>query len=67
MRVAKTIKLEMTEVEKKGIQIVYHMLNDLEWDEEKVLADELGYDDLIATRNDLARLYELGGGDMEDL
>lgn len=67
MRVNKTIKLEMTEVEKGAVKIVYRMLNDLEWDDERALADELDYSDLEPIRMDLAKIYELGGGCEEDL
>lgn len=67
MRVNKTVKLEMTEVEKGAVKIVYRMLNDLEWDDERALADELDYSDLEPIRMDLAKIYELGGGREEDL
>ena len=67
MRVNKTVKLEMTEVEKGAVKIVYRMLNDLDWDDERALADELDYSDLEAIRTDLANIYELGGGCEEDL
>jgi len=67
MEVIKTIKLEMTEEEKKAIKTVCGMLYDLTWDEEKVVADELGCDDLILLRTELTSLYELGGGDVRDL
>jgi hypothetical protein len=67
MKVFRTVKLEMTEEEKKAVKTVYRMLYDLEWDDERAVANELDYDDLIPMRNDLVTLYELGGGDMEDL
>lgn len=67
MKVTKTVKLEMTDKEKEAIRTVYGMLYDLEWEEERAVAEELEYEDLILTRQDLARLYELGGGDEEDL
>ena len=67
MKVNKTVKLEMTDKEKEALRTVYGMLYDLEWEEEKAIADELGYSDLEPTRADLAKLYELGGGDTEDL
>ena len=67
MRVTKTVKLEMTEVEKGAVKIVYHMLNGLEWDEEKALANELDYCDLEPIRTDLSRLYELSGECEADL
>jgi hypothetical protein len=57
----------MTEEEKKAVKTVYRMLYDLEWDEEKDLAYELDYSDLMPIRQDLVRLYELGGGREEDL
>lgn len=66
MKVTKTVKLEMTEEEKKAIKTVYHML-DLEWKEERALANELDYSDLDLIRTDLANLYTLGGGREEDL
>ena len=67
MKVLKTVKLLMTEEEKKAVKTVYRMLYNLEWDDEKAVADELDYSDLTPTRQDLVRLYELGGGDEEDL
>lgn len=67
MKVLKTVKLLMTEEEMKAVKTVYRMLYNLEWDDEKAVADELDYSDLEPTRQDLARLYELGGGDVEDL
>ena len=66
MKVFKTVKLEMTEEEKKAIKTVYHML-DLEWEDESALANELDYSDLDPIRTDLANLYILGGGREEDL
>lgn len=67
MKVTKTVKLEMTEEEKKAIKTVYRMLYDLEKDDEKTVADELGYEDLAPIRTDIAYLYELGGGREVDL
>lgn len=67
MKVLKTVRLLMTEEEKKAVKTVYRMLNDLEWDDEKAVADELDYSNLMPTRADLVRLYELGGGREEDL
>lgn len=67
MKVNKTVKLEMTEEEMKAVKTVFRMLYDLEWEDEKAIADELEYEDLILTRNDIAKLYELGGGREEDL
>lgn len=67
MKVNKTVKLEMTDKEKEAIKFVYGMLYDLEWEEEKAIADELDYSDLEPTRTDLAKLYELAGGCEEDL
>ena len=67
MKVLKTVRLLMTDKEKEAIKTVYGMLNDLEWDDEKAVADELDYSDLMPTRADLVRLYELGGGQEEDL
>ena len=67
MKVYRTVKLEMTEEEKKAIKTVYRMLYALDCEDENAVAYELDYSDLEPTRTDLARLYELGGGDMEDL
>jgi hypothetical protein len=67
MKVTKTVKLEMTEEEKKALKTVYRMLYDLEWDDEKAVADELDYSDLASIRADIANLYELGGGSEDDL
>jgi hypothetical protein len=67
MKVNKTVKLEMTEKEREAVKTVFRMLYDLEWDDERAVANELDYDDLIPMRNALATLYELGGRDMEDL
>ena len=67
MKVHKTVKLEMTPEEKKAIKTVYRMLYDLEWEDERAVANELDYCDLEPIRSDLARLYELGGGNVEDL
>ena len=67
MKIERTVKLIMTEEEKKAIKTVFKMLYDLEWDEEKDLAYELDYSDLMPIRADLVRLYELGGGCEEDL
>ena len=67
MKVLKTVKLEMTEEERGALETVYRMLYNLSWEDERVVANELDYSNLEPTRNDLARLYELGGGDMEDL
>lgn len=67
MKVTKTVKIEMTEEEKKALKIVRRMLYDLEEGEEKVVADKLGYDDLMPLRHDLANLYVLGGGVRGDL
>ena len=67
MKVTKTVKFEMTNEEKEALEIVYRMLYDLEREDEKAVADELGYDDLMIPIADLARLYEIGGGCVEDL
>lgn len=67
MKITKTVKLEMTEKEREAVKTVFRMLYDLEWEDEKVVADELGYDDLMIPRADLTRLYELGGGREEEL
>ena len=67
MKVIKTVKLDMSVDEIKAIKTVYRMLYNLEWDDEKAVADELDYSDLMPTRADLVRLYELGGGREEDL
>ena len=66
MKVHKTVKLDMSPEEKKAIKTVYHML-DLEWEDDRAVANELGYSDLEPIRTDLAQLYELGGGNVEDL
>ena len=66
MKVFRTVKLEMTEEEKKAVKTVYHML-DIEWKDERDVANKLDYDDLGPIRTDLANLYELGGGNVEDL
>ena len=62
MKVTKTVKLEMTEEEKKAVKTVYRMLYNLEREDEKAVAEELEYDDLAPMRADLVLLYELGGG-----
>ena len=62
MKVNKTVKLDMSPEEKQALKTVFRMLYDLEWEDEKAVADELGYDDLEPIRTDLANLYELGGG-----
>lgn len=67
MKVNRTVKLEMTEEEKKAIKTVYRMLYDLVWEDEIVIANELNYSDLETIRTDLATLYKLGGGDTKDL
>ena len=67
MKVNKTVKLEMTDKEREAIRTVYGMLYDLEWDEERAVADELGYCDLRPLRVDLATMYTLGGGNDDDL
>lgn len=67
MIVTKTVKLEMTEEEKKAIKTVFHMLYGLEYDEERSLAYELGYSDLTPIRADLVNLYELSGACEVDL
>lgn len=67
MKVTRTVKLEMTEEEKKAIETVYRMLYDLDWDDEKAVANELGYCDLRPFIIDLATMYELGGGYREAL
>lgn len=67
MDVFKTIKLKMTEVEKGAAKIVHGMLYDLEWEDERAIADELDLCNLDEIRTNLAKMYELGGGDMEDL
>jgi len=67
MKVTKTVKIEMTEEEKKALKTVYHMLYDLEREDERVVADELGYGDLAEIRVNLATLYILSGGCEEDL
>lgn len=67
MKVNKTVKLELTDKEREAIKTVYGMLCDLEWDEERAVADELGYCDLRPLRVDLATLYTLSGGREEDL
>lgn len=66
-KIIQTIKLEMTEKELDAIKTVYRMLYDLEWDDEKAVADELDYSDLLPVRGDIAKLYELGGGHCGDL
>ena len=67
MKVNKTVKLDMSPEEMKAVKTVFRMLYDLEWEDEKAVADDLGYDDLEPIRTDLANLYELGGGDEADL
>lgn len=67
MKVNKTVRIEMTDKEKEALRIVYRMLYDLEWEDEKAVADELDYDDLEPIRTDLAKLYDLGGGTIEAL
>jgi hypothetical protein len=57
----------MTDKEKEAVKTVYSMLYNLDWDDERALADELDYSDLMPIRADLARLYELSGGREEDL
>ena len=65
MKVYRTVKLEMTEEEKKAIKTVYRMLYDLVLEDEQALANELNYNDLEPIRTDLANLYELGGGNAD--
>lgn len=67
MKVIKTVKIEMTEEEKKALKTVYRMLYNLEPEDENAVADEVGYDDLAPIRTDLVLLYELGGGHESDL
>lgn len=67
MKVIKTVQLALTEEERKAIKTVYRMLYGLEYEEEKVVANELEYDDLAPIRTDLVLLYELGGGCESDL
>ena len=62
MKVNKTVKLDMSPEEKQALKTVFRMLYDLEWEDEKAVAEDLGYDDLEPIRTDLANLYELGGG-----
>lgn len=67
MKVTKTVKLEMTEEEKKALITVYRMLLDLDREDERALADALDYSDLEPIRTDLANLYEFCDEDIEDL
>ena len=61
MKVNKTVKLDMSPEEKQAIKTVFRMLYDLELDDEKAVANELGYSDLNTIREDLALLYDLSG------
>ena len=67
MEIYKTIKLKLTEEEAKAIQTLYDMLNELEHEEEGILADELDYSDLTSIKGDLERLWELSGRDVYNL
>ena len=65
MRVEKIVKLIMTEEEREALRTVFKMLYDLDYDNERAVANELGYSDLEPIRTDLAQLYELGGGNAD--
>lgn len=67
MKVIKTVKVEMTEEEKKAIKTIYRMLYDLDCEEENAILDELNWDSLGPTRAVLFNLYRLGGGREEEL
>lgn len=67
MQVIKTVKLQMTHEEKQALRTVYNMLYNLEWADEKAVAEELGYESLEPIRNDIVNLFELGGGDPDNL
>ncbi len=62
MKVFKTVKIEMTEEEKKALKTIYRMLYDLDYDDENAVLDELNWDSLGPTRAVLYNLYKLGGG-----
>lgn len=64
MEICKTVKLKLTEEEAKAIRTLYNMLNEVDREEECILADELDYCDLTPIKNDLERLWELGGRDI---
>ena len=65
MKVTKTVTLDMSSNECIALKTVFKMLYDLEWEDERAVANELGYSDLEPIRTDLARLYELGGGNAD--
>ena len=67
MKVYRTVKLEMTEEEKKAIKTVYRMLYALDCEDENAVAYELDYSDLRPVRTALATMYELSGEYREDL
>ena len=64
MEIYKTIKLKLTEEEAKAIKTLYDMLNELEYEEEDILANELDYNNLTSIKGDLERLWELSGRDI---
>lgn len=67
MKIVQTLKLEMTNEEKKAIETLYRMFHNLDWDEERIVADELGYCNLESIKTDLTTLYELSGEDESNL
>lgn len=67
MEIYKTIRLKLTEEELKAIQTFYNMLNELDSEEEEILADYLGYSDLNPFKDDLEQLWELAGKDLANL
>ena len=67
MKITKTVKLEMSQVEKQALKTVYRMLNNLDWNEERIVANELDYSNLEQVKNDLACLYRLSGESEMDL
>ena len=58
MKVNKTVKLEMTDKERKALKIVDNMLTNLSWEEECAIAEKLGYG-LKPIRHDLMNCITL--------
>ena len=67
MKITKIVKLEMSREEKEALKTVYRMLDDLDLNEERIVADELDYSNLEQVKYDLACLYNLSGESVKDL
>jgi hypothetical protein len=64
MEVYKTVKIKLTEEETKAIKTLYNALNELDYEEENALANELDYSDLTPIKTDLENLWVLCGNDI---